>query len=90
MQENLRELRESVNMPVLPISAKLGTNIPELLTYLRTLYDAHRPPRPTVKGRGRTRGRRNGRGACEDCDLLNRNCYVICWCAVELPSLLAL
>ncbi|XP_037076745.1 mitochondrial ribosome-associated GTPase 2-like isoform X2 [Pollicipes pollicipes] len=40
-EDNLEELREAVDMRVLPISAKMGTNVTELLCYLRTLHDEH-------------------------------------------------
>ncbi|KAF0303701.1 Mitochondrial ribosome-associated GTPase 2 [Amphibalanus amphitrite] len=53
---NLAELREAVALPVLPISAKMGTNIPELLSFLRRLYDQHRTASATdnerVEGSG--------------------------------------
>ncbi|XP_011636343.1 mitochondrial ribosome-associated GTPase 2 isoform X2 [Pogonomyrmex barbatus] len=36
---NLQLLREHINLPIIPISAKIGTNISTLLNEIRTLYD---------------------------------------------------
>jgi GTP-binding protein len=38
-QENIKKLREKLDIPVIPISAKVGTNIAELLQVLRKFYD---------------------------------------------------
>ncbi|XP_022250894.1 mitochondrial ribosome-associated GTPase 2-like isoform X2 [Limulus polyphemus] len=38
---NLKELEQGANMPVFPISAKLGTNIGSVLRHIRELYDQH-------------------------------------------------
>lgn len=37
--ENVRIMREKFKIPVLTISAKMGTNVTNLLSELRTLYD---------------------------------------------------
>lgn len=37
--ENLEELREMYDIPIIPISAKMGTNINTLLSDIRKLYD---------------------------------------------------
>lgn len=42
-KENLEQLREKLkNIPVIPISAKHGTNIEQLLQDIRTVYDEYR------------------------------------------------
>ncbi|XP_005188660.1 mitochondrial ribosome-associated GTPase 2 [Musca domestica] len=38
-KENLLELREKINMPVIGISAKVGTNLKELLKAMRIIHD---------------------------------------------------
>lgn len=37
--ENLKILKEKINLPIIPISAKMGTNISSLLREMRVLYD---------------------------------------------------
>lgn len=39
--ENIKILQEMYDVPVLPISAKIGTNLTELLSDIRQLYDKH-------------------------------------------------
>ncbi|XP_018561570.1 mitochondrial ribosome-associated GTPase 2 [Anoplophora glabripennis] len=41
-EENVDKLKENVNLPVIPVSAKLGTNISTLLREIRILYDKNR------------------------------------------------
>jgi len=36
---NLQLLKENINSPIIPISAKMGTNVSTLLTEIRILYD---------------------------------------------------
>ncbi|XP_033224852.1 mitochondrial ribosome-associated GTPase 2 isoform X2 [Belonocnema kinseyi] len=38
-EENLRLLSEKIDLPIIPISAKLGTNVASLLKQIRILYD---------------------------------------------------
>lgn len=38
-QVNLQLLREHIDLPIIPISAKVGTNISTLLKEIRILYD---------------------------------------------------
>ncbi|XP_043489912.1 mitochondrial ribosome-associated GTPase 2 isoform X1 [Polistes fuscatus] len=38
-EENLKLLKEKINMPIIPISAKVGINISTLLKEIRVLYD---------------------------------------------------
>ncbi|XP_015118360.1 mitochondrial ribosome-associated GTPase 2 isoform X1 [Diachasma alloeum] len=38
-EETLKKLKEKIDIPVIPISAKTGTNIPTLLREMRILYD---------------------------------------------------
>lgn len=38
-QINLQLLRERIDLPIIPISAKIGTNISTLLKEIRILYD---------------------------------------------------
>lgn len=38
-QTHLKLLRENVDLPVIPISAKVGTNVSTLLKEIRILYD---------------------------------------------------
>lgn len=38
-EENLKLLRGKVNVPIIPISAKMGHNVAELLAEIRKLYD---------------------------------------------------
>lgn len=40
-QENLKILKEKLQLPIIPISAKHGTNITELIIKMRELYDSH-------------------------------------------------
>ncbi|XP_076237856.1 mitochondrial ribosome-associated GTPase 2-like [Calliopsis andreniformis] len=40
--ENLKLLKEKINVPIIPISAKMGTNVSTLLQEMRTLYDKER------------------------------------------------
>lgn len=39
LQENLQLLKEKIDMPIIPISAKVGINISTLLKEIRILYD---------------------------------------------------
>lgn len=38
-QQNLEDLREMYDVPIIPISAKMGTNVNQLLSNIRKLYD---------------------------------------------------
>lgn len=38
-QENLQTLKEMYDIPIVPISAKMGTNLNTLLADIRKLYD---------------------------------------------------
>lgn len=38
-EEKLKKLKEKLNLPIIPISAKVGTNITTLLKEIRKLYD---------------------------------------------------
>lgn len=38
-QINLQLLKERINIPIIPISAKIGTNVSTLLKEIRILYD---------------------------------------------------
>lgn len=40
-QENLKTLKEMYDIPIVPISAKMGTNLNTLLADIRKLYDDH-------------------------------------------------
>nr|CAD7200404.1 unnamed protein product [Timema douglasi] len=40
-EENLATLKERIDVPVIPISAKVGTNLSVLLQHIRSLYDKH-------------------------------------------------
>lgn len=40
-EENLKLIKENFDMPVVPISAKFGSNLVELLTEIRKLYDKY-------------------------------------------------
>lgn len=44
IEEQLNVLKDNVQMPVFPISAKFGTNITSLLKYIRKLYDEGNKP----------------------------------------------
>lgn len=39
--ENLILLKEKFKVPIISISAKMGTNVTELLQHIRSLYDLH-------------------------------------------------
>lgn len=41
-EENIEKLKENVDLPVIPISAKLGTNVSALLKEIRILYDKNK------------------------------------------------
>lgn len=41
-KENVDRLREKIDLPVIPISAKLGTNVSTLLREIRILYDKNK------------------------------------------------
>lgn len=45
-KKNLEELREMYDIPIIPISAKMGTNINTLLTDIRILYDKYKNNEP--------------------------------------------
>lgn len=38
-EENVEKLRDSTDLPVLPVSAKMGLNITNLLKHVRMIYD---------------------------------------------------
>nr|CAD7458615.1 unnamed protein product [Timema tahoe] len=40
-KENLAMLKERVDVPIIPISAKVGTNLSILLQHIRSMYDEH-------------------------------------------------
>ncbi|XP_008211400.1 mitochondrial ribosome-associated GTPase 2 isoform X2 [Nasonia vitripennis] len=40
-KENLKLLKEKIDLPIIPISAKMGTNVATLLKEIRKLYDLH-------------------------------------------------
>nr|CAD7573401.1 unnamed protein product [Timema californicum] len=40
-KENLATLKERIDVPIIPISAKVGTNLSVLLQHIRSLYDQH-------------------------------------------------
>lgn len=40
-KENLKKLKEMYDIPMVPISAKIGTNLSTLLIDIRKLYDEH-------------------------------------------------
>lgn len=40
-ENNLKELESHVDLPVIPVSAKMGINLAEFLKYVRQLYDEH-------------------------------------------------
>lgn len=41
-EENIEELRKSTRLPVLPISAKLGYNVTNLLKEIRIIYEKYK------------------------------------------------
>lgn len=45
-QVNLQLLKEHINMPIIPISAKMGSNISTLLKEIRILYDNFKTDNP--------------------------------------------
>ncbi|EAT47690.1 AAEL001199-PA [Aedes aegypti] len=48
-EKNLELLQHHVDVPVIPISAKLGTNVSELLKEIRVVYDAMKKEDKTTK-----------------------------------------
>lgn len=40
-EENISELEKRLQLPIIPISAKLGTNLSKLLQEIRVVYDEH-------------------------------------------------
>lgn len=41
-QENVELLKKHTDLPVIPVSAKVGTNLTQLLLEIRKIYDSYR------------------------------------------------
>lgn len=40
-EENLKLMKDDIDLPIIPVSAKHGTNLLELLTQIRIIYDKY-------------------------------------------------